>query len=215
MKFLKIYLQVEIGMTLTLLLSFSLVKAYQAFHLNYGNYNSFSISMDSLAITDDEYIYAIGCTFEPAVLLVYTFRRETYISNRVYPPDHCQRPKGITVDNDDGFLIAEHSMLRDNEVGINYSDLFVRKFGKNGNVVWEYKQNRNPAPIHPLRMKVLSNGNYAIVGWSSNNPSITVISSTPSMIWRYDASNNYGDGFNSLEETNDGSIIAVTGRRYW
>ena len=213
MKFIKIYLQAEIRMILTLLLSLSLVKAYQSFHLEYGDYNNFPIHIESLAMTDDEYIYAVGCTSASPRLLVYKFKRGTYMSSRGYPPHYCHRPKGITVDNDDGFLIAEYSILKDN--GIEYYDLFVRKFNKNGDAVWEYKQNRNPAPIHPLRMKVLSNGNYAIVGWSSNNPSITVISSTPSMIWRYDASNNYGDGFNSLEETNDGSIIAVTGRRYW
>jgi len=213
MKFIKIYLQAEIRMILTLLLSLSLVKAYQSFHLEYGDYNNFPIHIESLAMTDDEYIYAVGCAFGPARLLVYKFRRGTYISSRVYPPDYCFTLRGITVDNDDGFLTAEFISLQGN--GTNYLGLLVRKFNKNGDGVWEYEQNRNLGLVYPFKMKVLSNGNYAIVGRSSSDPSITVISSTPSMIWRYDASNSYGDGFNSLEETNDESIIAVTGRKCW
>ena len=208
------YLQVEIRMIFIVLLSLSLAKAYQDFHLNYGTYNPHIFEVDSLTITDNEYIYAVGCASGPTGLLVYKFRRGIHIWNQLYPYNHYVGPQGITADSDDGFLTAASYELKDNKN--NYNTLFVRKFNKdNSDAVWEYKQDENLGYIKPLRMKVLSNGNYAIVGWSSTGASITVISSTPSTIWRYDTYNDYRNGFSGLEETNDGSIIVVTGRRDW
>jgi hypothetical protein len=62
---------------------------------------------------------------------------------------------------------------------------------------------------------VLANGDYITAGWSSGNVgAITRTSSLPSIIWRFDILSTYGFRFSGVEENDDGTIMAVTGRLY-
>jgi len=212
------------GVALILLLSLSLVKSESEFHLWYTDYSEYYVNVYSLAMTDDGYIYAVGCSYNnnhrTEGLRIYKFREGTHIWNKLVPYDYdydydyayCYRVYGITIDNDDGFLTADYNeFIRD---GSFIYGLIVRKYDEDGNTVWEYKQDASFSYFYPIRMKTLSKGSYAVVGWTSFGNGITVISSTSSMIWRVDISHRYGYGFSGLEEMGDDSIIAVIGYRF-
>ena len=113
--------------------------------------------------------------------------------------------------NSNGFLVAGYGSVLG--LGSRSLNLIVPKYDKNGNLIWRYCETR-PDHTRPIRTIVLSNGNYGIVGFSSPSASITIISSA-SILWRVNLSGVHGNGSSGLEETSDGSIIAVTGRRFW
>jgi len=207
------------GVTLILLLSLNLVKSELEFYLWYRDYSTYYPYIYSLAMTDDGYIYAVGCNYNYNYggydSWVYKFRGGTYIWDKLVTYGYCYGYYGITIDNDDEFLTAEYSGFR-RDGSLIYT-LIVRKHKEDGNIVWEYDQDNTFGYFYPTRMKVLSlplpNKNYAVVGRTSFGAGIIVISSSPSMIWRVDTSHQYGYGFSGLEEMDDGSIIAVTGYR--
>jgi len=214
------------GVALILLLSLNLVKSELEFYLWYRDYITHYAYIYSLAMTDDGYIYGVGCSYNNNHGIegsrIYKFRGGTHIWNKLVPYNYdydysyCYGLHGITIDNDGGFLTAEYSRFRRDESFI-YT-LLVRKHKEDENIVWEYDQDNTFDYFHPNRMKVLSlslpNENYAVVGVTSFGAGITVISSSPSTIWRVDISHQYGYGFSGLEEMDDGSIIAVTGYRF-
>jgi len=206
------------GVALILLLSLSLVKSESEFHLWYRDYSVYYGYIFSLAMTDDGYIYGVGCSYDNNQggysSWIYKFREDTYIWDKLVPYDYCYAVYGITIDNDGGFLTAEYSGFRRDE---NYIyGLIVRKHKEDGNIEWEYNQDNTFGYFYPTRMKVLSlpNENCAVVGRTWFGAGITVISSSLSTIWRVDTSDQYGYGFSGLEEMDDGSIIAVTGYRF-
>jgi len=204
------------GVTLILLLSLSLVKSESEFHLWYKDYSVYHGNIYSLAMTDDGYIYAVGCTYnlnyENTGLWIYKFREGARIWDKLIPYDYCYKTYGITIDNDGGFLTAEYNkFIKD---GSFIYGLIVRKYNEDGNTVWEYNQDAPFSYFYATRMKTLSKGSYAVVGWTSFGTGITVISSSRSMIWIVDMSYEYVYGFSALEEMDDGSIIAVIGYRF-
>ena len=212
------------GVALILLLSLSLVKSALEFHLWYTDYSVYYVDIYSLAMTDDGYIYAVGCRYNYNYgndgSWIYKFRGGTHIWNKLvaynydydYSYSYCYGSYGITIDNDGGFLIAEYNVFRRD--GNFIYTLIVHKHKEDGNIEWEYNQDTAFDYFYPTRMKVLPNENYAVVGGTSFGAGITVISNTSSMIWRVDTSHQYGLGFSGLEEMDDGSIIAVTGYRF-
>jgi len=208
------------GVALILLLSLNLVKSELEFYLWYRDYSTHYAYIYSLAMTDDGYIYGVGYSYNNNHRMegsrIYKFRGGTYIWDKLVPHDYCYPFYGITIDNDGGFLTAEYNGFRRD--GSSICTLIVRKHKEDGNIEWEYNQDNTFGYFYPARMKVLSlslpNENYAVIGRTSFGAGITVISSSPSMIWRVDTSYQYGDGFSGLEEMDDGSIIAVTGYRF-
>ena len=203
-------LKISFRKKLILILTLNLVMSVQVYEFQFTAASSYRGRIDSLAMTDDGHIYAVGEHNPPYELWIYKFRNNIRLWDILSPYDDYYSPTGITIDSN-GFLVAGYGRIFG--PGGSILNLVVLKYDQDGNLIWKYYDTTFDF-TRPTRTIALSGEKYGIVGSSSNRASVSIISKA-SILWKVDLLNAYGSEFSGLEKISDHFIIAITGRRFW
>lgn len=159
----------------------------------------------------DGYLYAVGQKITEAKSLVYKLdgNKHSWIQETLY---YAYRPQAVGVDNDNGCLLGSSANINRKD-GTKYA-VYIDKFDADGNVEWEWHFGIYSNYLYPTRIKTIADANYIFTGFHGNYPYIAKISRVPSKLWELNITAISMIGFSDFEELADGSLIAVTGRRF-